>query len=222
MELWHGSTHVVKHPLFGYGKMNNDYGRGFYCTEHKELAKEWSCVNGRSGFANHYELDLEVLHILNLNSNQYSVLNWLAILVTNRQFTPQTAIEAEGIRFLKKYFIPDITDADVIIGYRADDSYFSFARAFVGNAISLKQLSRAMRLGELGEQVVLISAKAFDQIQFLEAIPADVTEYYPKRKERDESARARYRLEAMSMDLNGLYMKDIIREKVKNDDPRLQ
>lgn len=87
---------------------------------------------------------------------------------------------------------------------------------------SVKQLSRAMKLGELGEQIVLISAKAFEQIHFLEAVPVDGTEYFPKRKKRDESARSRYRLEAMNMDLNGLYMRDIIREKVKNDDSRIR
>ena len=43
----------------------------------------------------------------------------------------------------------------MVIGYRADDSYFSFARAFVNNEISLEQLSYAMRLGKLGELVCI-------------------------------------------------------------------
>ena len=34
------------------------YGRGFYCTEHVELAKEWACSTGRDGYANHYQLDM--------------------------------------------------------------------------------------------------------------------------------------------------------------------
>ncbi|MBR2627880.1 MAG: DUF3990 domain-containing protein, partial [Peptococcaceae bacterium] len=40
-----------------------------------------------------------------------------------------------------------------MIGYRADDSYFSFANAFLNNTLSLRQLEKAMMLGKHGEQV---------------------------------------------------------------------
>ena len=43
MILYHGSDSIVKSPEYGKGKFYNDYGRGFYCTENKELAKEWAC-----------------------------------------------------------------------------------------------------------------------------------------------------------------------------------
>ncbi|MDY3221374.1 MAG: DUF3990 domain-containing protein, partial [Collinsella sp.] len=46
---------------------------------------------------------------------------------------------------------------DVIRGYRADDSYFSFARQFVSGMISLRQLQRIMCLGDLGIQYALMS-----------------------------------------------------------------
>ena len=59
---------------------------------------------------------------------------------------------------------PDISEVDVIIGYRAGDSYFSFAQDFVNNTISVRDLNQATHRGTLGEQVVLISEKAFCQI----------------------------------------------------------
>ena len=71
------------------------------------------------------------------------------------------------MEWLTTHFLPDIERFDAVIGYRADDSYFSFARAFVNNEISLKQLSYAMKLGELGEQFVLKSEKAFSAIRFI-------------------------------------------------------
>ena len=108
------------------------------------------------------------------------------------------------------------------IGYRADDSYFSFARAFIGNEISLNQLSYAMRLGKLGEQIVLKSPAAFDAIQFLSYVGVDNTEYYARRKARDDEARAAYRAGLEKDDLNGLYMRDILREELTPDDPRLR
>ena len=55
--IYHGSSQIVQKPIFGAGKPYNDYGQGFYCTEHLELAKEWACNEERDGYANQYELD---------------------------------------------------------------------------------------------------------------------------------------------------------------------
>lgn len=222
MILWHGSSSIIEHPVFGYGKAYNDYGLGFYCTESKELAKEWACTEQKDGYANCYRLPLDELNILKLSETDYTVLNWLALLVANRQFQPTSAVARQGIQYLKETFLPDIKDYDAIIGYRADDSYFSFAKAFVNNTISVDQLARAMRLGKLGEQFVLKSKKAFRVLSFQGYEVADSTSYYVKRKRRDEEARQAYHREAALDDLSGLYMRDIIREKVQNNDPRLR
>lgn len=136
IELWHGSSHVIKHPEYGLVKPNNDYGRGFYCTRSVELAKEWACAGLDDGFANRYTLATNGLTFLDLSQLPYTILNWLALLVENRRFQPTTTVAAQGIEYLKQVFLPDTSQSDVIVGYRADDSYFSFARAFVNNAIS--------------------------------------------------------------------------------------
>ncbi len=128
----------------------------------------------------------------------------------------------QGCEWLIKNFMPDTNDYDVIIGYRADDSYFSFARAFVNNEISLNQLSYAMRLGKLGEQIVLKSEKAFDSIKFISYEVCDNTIYYAKRKARDDAAREAFNVELEKEDLDGLFMRDIIREEVTPDDARLR
>ena len=169
---------------------------------------------------NEYELDLTHLKVLHLS--EYSILHWLALLMVNRRFRISTPVMRRGFQWLKDNFLIDITGYDVIIGYRADDSYFSFARAFINNEISLTQLSYAMKLGKLGEQIVLKSPKAFEEIRFLSYSVVDNTEYYAKRKSRDEEARAAFRAELDKEDINGLYMRDILREEVKKDDPRLQ
>ena len=108
------------------------------------------------------------------------------------------------------------------LSQRADDSYFSFARAFISNEISLSQLNYAMRLGKLGEQYVLKSEKAFQQIEFKTAELADNTIYYARRKIRDDEARNAFFVELEKEDLNGIYMRDIIREGMTSDDARLR
>lgn len=70
MKIFHGSKKIIEKQQFGVGKIHNDYGRGFYCTESLEIAKEWECDYLEGGFANVYELDCEELKILNLNDKK--------------------------------------------------------------------------------------------------------------------------------------------------------
>ena len=38
--IFHGSNKIIEKPLLGCGKVRNDYGLGFYCTEDLNMAKE--------------------------------------------------------------------------------------------------------------------------------------------------------------------------------------
>lgn len=221
--IWHGSPEIVEKPVYGLGKKNNDYGLGFYCTEIEELAKEWACQKpSKDGYANCYELDIENLSVLDLSGEEFTTLNWLAVLANNRNFRASSAVSKHGRDYLLDNFLPDISNYDIITGYRADDSYFSFARAFVNNIISLAQLTEAMKLGKLGEQIVLKSKDSFDAIRFIKYEIADSGEYYIKRKQRNELANQQFRLQQEVDDFNGLFMRDIIRERIDNNDSRLR
>lgn len=222
LNLYHGSPEIIENPIFGKGKAYNDYGRGFYCTENLELAKEWACTEGIDGYANQYEMETDGLKILKLSSGGYTILHWLALLMTYRKLRLSTPVMKRGAEWLKEHFLINIEDYDAIIGYRADDSYFSFARAFVSNEISLGQLSHAMKLGKLGEQFVLKSREAFEAIQFVSYIASDNTVYYARRKARDDAARAAFLEELEKDDMDGIYIRDLIREEVQADDPRLR
>ena len=222
LKLYPGSDHIISAPEYGVGKSWNDYGKGFYCTESIELAKEWACSEeNKNGYANAYTIDTEGLTVLNLSDEKYNILNWLAILLQNRVFDLSLPMSIRARDYIIENFNVDTKNADIIIGYRADDSYFSFAKDFVNNSINLDQLSNAMRLGKLGEQVVIMSKKAFDRLVYLEDetefVDADI--YYPKRVKRDEEAKKQYLdTERFEIDLNGLFINDIIRRKMTNED----
>ena len=223
MLVYHGSDHIIEKPLYHESKRTNDCGYGFYTTESIELAKEWACSDQRNGFANIYEFNPEGLSMLRLNSPEYNILNWLAILTKYRSYWQNGSIAEEAKNYLQQHFFVDPAPYDVIIGYRADDSYFTFAQDFVAGAISLKKLSEAMRLGKLGEQIVMKSEKAFEHIRFVGAEPADAETYYEKKALRDREARRAYRsTRQVSNELNELYMIDIMREGIENGDPRLR
>ena len=222
--LYHGSTKIIERPEFGKGNKRNDYGLGFYCTGDIELAKEWACSTKTGGFVNTYVLSADDLVVLRLEAPAYGALDWLAVLVNNRVFSIDAPIAAEGREYLTAHFLPDLSGADAITGYRADDSYFTFAIDFLNNTISLRQLSRAMRLGLLGEQFVLKSSKAFDMLRFISGEPADGEIYYTKRYKRDVEARKQYlKTERNSpRQREDIFLLDILREEMKRGDERLQ
>lgn len=218
--LFHGSEKIIETPTFGEGKKTNDFGLGFYCTESEGLAKEWAVSSLRDGFSNRYTLDTEYMKILNLNSPDYTILNWIAVLVEHRLFTIKTPVARRAKRYLIDNFGINVNAYDLITGYRADDSYFDYAESFLNNAISVEQLANAMRLGKLGEQIVLKSKFAFSRLQFEGFEVAEKEEFYVLRKSRDDEANRLY-LEMLEEETDGLYIQDIIRGGITNDDPRI-
>ena len=218
--IYHGSEKIVDEPIFGKGKEHNDFGLGFYCTESDDLAKEWAVSSLRNGFSNKYTLDTEYLNVLNLNSPDYTILNWIAVLVEHRVFSLKTPVARRAKRYLIENFGVNVNAFDLITGYRADDSYFDYAESFLNNGISVEQLARAMKLGKLGEQIVLKSKFAFSKIKFESFDVAEKDIFYALRKARDDDANQTY-LEMLEEEDDGLYIQDIMRGGIKNDDPRI-
>ena len=214
MTLFHGSDKIVEKPTYGLGNPHNDYGLGFYCTQQVELAKEWACTEGKDGFVNEYDFNTEGLNVLHLNDGRHSILNWLSILLENRRFDLSIPVTVQAREHLIRNYLPDYKDYDVIIGYRADDSYFSFARAFLSNGITLEQLGRAMALGKLGEQVVLMSEAAFSRLEFVFSTPVESSIYYARRMFRDRNARNDYlAILAEPAKADAVYVSDLINGK---------
>jgi len=221
-KLYHGSENIIQKPLYGYGKKYNDYGLGFYCTECLDMAKEWGAGLDRDGYANCYELECDGLEILNLNEEQYCILHWLAILLQNREFDIPSPLALEAKEYLIKNFSINYENHDVIIGYRADDSYFSFAQDFINGTISYRQLNRAMHLGKLGQQFVLKSRKAFEGIRYVGYEDAKSDEWYSKKMLRDRMARREYfDVERNKRERGDIYIMQIMDEELKVDDLRI-
>ncbi len=223
MILYHGSPQIVKEPKLAMGKPHNDYGQGFYCTENPEIAMEWACQSRRNGYSNRYRLDTGGLKIMRITGEEYSILNWIAILLKNREFDINMPVAVSSKEYLLANFLPDTEDADVIIGYRADDSYFSLAAGFINNTVSLEELNKAMKLGTAGEQVVLASEKAFRNLSFLGYEAADYNKYFFLRQARDYKVRCEYTLQKTPETVrNETFVIDIIREEIRPDDTRLR
>lgn len=225
LKLYHGSNHVIEKPTFDFigAKECNDYGKGFYCTENLALAKEWSVDKKSNGYANEYKINTDNLDILDLSSSKFTNLHWLGILLENRIFDMPSSNSAEAKSYILENFKVDYKNRDAIIGYRADDSYFTFASNFLSGVISYQQLSKAMYFGKLGKQFVLKSEKAFSLIEFQKYHYADKNVWFPKKQERDKNARNAYlNDERLKRKPDDLFIYQIIDKKLTADSDLLR
>lgn len=222
MTVFHGSEFKIEKPYLGGGKATNDYGSGFYCTESEDLACEWAVTQKHDGYANKYALDMRGLKVLDLNGDGYCVLHWLAVLLRHRAFDVRYGVATLARPYLMENFAVDISKYDVIRGYRADDSYFSFAQDFLSGTISYPQLTVAMRLGKLGEQIVLRSKAAFARIRFRSAKAATRETWLAAKERRDAAARKDYfDMRKTPYRLEDLSIQKIMEERIGPGDPRL-
>lgn len=216
MKIYHGSKVVIKEPNFKGSSELNDYGPSFYLTKDLEAAKSWACKNDSVGVVNEFEIrdqSFNSLKILDLtNKTKFSVLNWMAILMHFRQLDVSFIKNNElTLNWLKKYYI-DVNNYDVIIGFRADDSYFRFPLRFISNDLAFEDLEDVFLSGELGVQYAFMSKRAIKMLKFQNAIECDsnyLGHYYSivskASKEFDE-------LLNRPRDPNKKYILDLMRE----------
>lgn len=222
--LFHGSDKIIEHPCKAGGHLHNDFGQGFYCSPSLDLAREWACTEYPTAFANHYSFEPAFApKVCNLSGPDYHVLNWLAVLLANRVFDTRHEAPKAIKEYIMQEFLPDLSGFDIIRGFRADDSYFDYARFFLDGGMNIEQLNTAMHLGNLGEQVFLQSDRAFEALVFLSVEDVDRAVYLPKRQAREARAREDFhKMKYGSKLFEGLFAIDIYRNKIRNDDVRLR
>lgn len=192
--LYHGSPNKIVSPAFGLGEEKHDYGKGFYLSENKELAKEWAVCrpDEHNGWLHKYELDSEGLKILDFE--KHNVLSWLAELMKHRDASDSKRYRVLARKFIDKYGI-DTNGFDVIKGWRADASYFFIAREFVRDNVDLDILEKLLCLGDLGIQYCIKSEKAYSHLNEIpdSVLPVDYAEFNAKYNHRDIEARTNMR-----------------------------
>lgn len=177
---------------------DNDYGCGFYTTFDMELAKEWACsayTTESTGYVHKYILDLNDLSVLYLNKERAE--SWLAELINHRGPRAVSSRIAKNnmAKFVSKYRLTDIDNYDVIIGNRADDSFFSYIKEFINNNMYLEDIEEVIKYGDLGDQLFVKSEKAFRNLVKVDTIEVSDTDYTVYNKDwivRDLAAKQKY------------------------------
>lgn len=192
--LYHGSPNKKITPTFGCGEEKRDYGKGFYLTEDRELAKEWAVCrpNEQNGWLHQYELEMDDLKVLDFE--KLGILSWLAELMKHRDASDSKRYRVLAKKFVQKYGL-DTVGFDVIKGWRADASYFFIAKEFVRDNVDIDILERLLRLGDLGIQYCIKSKKAYSKLKEIpnSLLSVSYDEFNKKYNQRDVEARTNMR-----------------------------
>jgi len=195
MILYHGSQNEIVEPCFGKGERFHDFGSGFYLTDVLDLAKEWSVYRPKShdGWIHAFDLDLSGLRVLDFRSENL-VFAWIAELMKHRDADESAAYRRRAPQFIEKYGV-DACAYDVIVGWRANASYFYIVKAFVRGEIDADCLADLLRLGGFGIQYAVKSAAAYSKLHSLPDLRQNVSYdvFHASYETRDVKARNRMR-----------------------------
>lgn len=209
ISIYHGTSNLDFKLNPHYKNPDNDFGSGLYTTPTLDLAKEWAMSfygKGNSGLAIEFLLNTRDLKVLNLC--KHNILHWVAILTYYRPVLDNDLVLDYSRILQSKYYI-DLEKFDAVIGYRADDSYFTYVRDFMLGTICLETLEKAMFLGNLGKQICLKSPKAFSRLDEVYRYKCNVKDSQ-RFINRDKKARDDYRVLRKNNPIRGTYIRDIL------------
>lgn len=147
MELYHGSTVIVKKPEIRIARFNKDFYFGFYCTMMKSQAERWATRFG-DGIVNVYEY-VENPTLKKLSFPQMSE-EWLDFIAACRAGTPH--------------------DYDIVEGPMADDTIYNYVQGFLDGKYSREVFWSLARFKNPTHQISFHTEEALSTLRFIEGI----------------------------------------------------
>ena len=155
MELYHGSTVIVKNPSIRQGRANTDFGKGFYTTIDYEQAARWAKIRreragGGNAIVSVYNIDDNILKRNDLNIMQYNgaTIEWLDFVVANRRYAP-------------------IHDYDIVLGPVANDNLYATISMYENGELSAEAAIVQLKTHVLFNQVSFHTQTAIANLRFV-------------------------------------------------------
>ena len=146
MQLYHGSTQVVKHPEIRTAKYHKDFYFGFYCTSIESQAVRWATRFG-DGFVNVYEYkenaELRILRFEKMTDE------WLDFIVSCRSGKAHSY--------------------DIVEGPMADDTIFNYVQSFIDGKITRDAFWSLAKFKYPTHQISFHTIKALQTLTFINA-----------------------------------------------------
>lgn len=156
MKLYHGSTVSVRKPNLQRGRVNSDFGKGFYTTSSLEQAVRWANIkrereNASRAVVSVYEFDESLLNNKNWNIRQFNGADeaWL-------------------------YFVTDCRKSrkhnfDLVLGPVANDKVFTTVNLFESGVLDAQAAILQLRAYKTYDQISFHTDKAIKTLQYKES-----------------------------------------------------
>ncbi len=159
--LFHGAKGIIEGPLNVHaGRINNDFGQGFYTGE--TYAQAISFVSGFEGSSVYY-LDFDNQ---NLKSKEYFVdQEWIMTIAYYRG-----ALDNYKNHTIVQNIIKNTRNCDYIIAPIADNRMFKIIDSFIQGEITDEQCKHCLAATNLGKQYVFVNDLAVSQLKIVERV----------------------------------------------------
>ena len=157
--LFHGAKSSIEGAIdLTKGRINNDFGQGFYLGE--QYAQAISFISGYDNSCVYY-IDFDCS---NLKGKKYNVDQEWMLTITYYRGT----LNRYNSHPMIDKLIKDSRDCDYIISPIADNRMFSIINSFIEGEITDEQCKHCLAATNLGYQYVLISGKAIKNAKLVE------------------------------------------------------
>lgn len=156
MIVYHGSYCIVDKPNIKFSRDALDFGKGFYVTNIKEQAINWTNrfkLKGQKAYLNIYELPIEKIKIeYKVKEFEYYDNEWLDFILECRN----------GSSIFTNY--------DVLIGGIADDRVYNTMELYEDRLISKEEALKRLKFYKPNNQICIVNQNVIDtHLRYIES-----------------------------------------------------
>lgn len=149
LRVYHGSYCEVNKPSFDNGRIDADFGIGFYVTPDIMMAEKWACRK-KKPIINEYILDIDKLSEYSFSLDE----EWLDFVIQNRNgddtdFSPY--------------------DFDILKGATADDKLFATIEQYESGFIDSETAVEVLNCMKIGQQICIRTKKGLENLHFIKS-----------------------------------------------------
>ena len=149
LRVYHGSYCEVNTPSLDNGRIDADFGIGFYVTPDIMMAEKWACRK-KKPIINEYILDIDKLSEYSFSLDE----EWLDFVIQNRNgddtdFSPY--------------------DFDVLKGATADDKLFATIEQYESGFIDSETAVEVLNCMKIGQQICIRTKKGLENLHFIKS-----------------------------------------------------
>ena len=150
IKVYHGSFCEVRKPSLDKGRVDADFGLGFYVTSDITMAEKWASRK-KNAIINEYVLDVEELNAYTFPLDE----EWLDFVIQNRNADNSD-------------FVPD--KYDLLIGATADDKLYATIEQYESGFIDVETAVEVLNCMKIGQQICVRTEKGLDNLYFNKSI----------------------------------------------------